>query len=354
MRTLIFGVITFASFVLHAGDAAASNEVIFVKADGWELTASAVSNIVMVQARVRELARKPVKPETFPLWANRAAYNVMHGMLYTHLLESEFIRRGVSRTPESDAEILSRYNQRARQKDVCENDLVAKFGSLEGTFREQFARDSLLEAGFRGLPECEVTDADVKARYQTLSNRMARVEKINKKAYLKAEKAYARLNAGESWETVATNMTEDALIEETYSDNWKDWGTYKLAQIETEDLMKALLAMKPGDYTKPIETDEGLVIVRLVAKDEEFYSLARILFRMGVKVEFPEPDLLRQQLVMEKRDAYQEKILPILRDQAKVEYPLGTNFVYKIWKEPTVSAKREPGMPLPRRFMKRR
>ena len=73
------------------------------------------------------------------------------------------------------------------------------------------------------------------------------------------------------------------------ADNWKDWMSLKLSKIEPMDLMVAVSELKPGGYTRPTETDEGLVIVKLLERDDDFCSLARILVRMGEEAACYEP-----------------------------------------------------------------
>lgn len=311
----------------------------FAVIGGEPLTAEYVSNTVMVSARIVELARRPVKPDQFARWGNAMAMKMTPGLIQAIMLDQELRRRGISQTADSDGKVLEKYNRMAKQKAGSIDELAPLFGDFEGHFRRQFERESRFQAFYATNRELEVTDEDVRLHYRSLTNSLKRLSRIDANARQKAEAAWSRLNGGESWEVVATNCTEDALLDKGNAENWKEWMSFKPEEVEPQELKSALAMLKVGGYTCPIETDEGLVIVRVTEREDNLISCARILFRMAIKLEIPTREEAIRDLRQEKKVQLQNEVLSDARERVKIEYPLGTNFTYRIWPMPTGKGK---------------
>ena len=104
---------------------------------------------------------------------------------------------------------------------------------------------------------------------------------------------------------------------------------------EMHALAEAVARLDPGQFTKPIETDEGIVIVKFIEKTEDdLYRCARILFELAIEpVPVPEKDL-EAHVAARKRASWQRSMQDEVAESYPAKFPLGTNFVYKIWKEP--------------------
>ena len=316
---------------------AASNlcHVALAVVDGRPLTAEAVKDAVMITGRTMELASGRKRPPLSGRSANLLAMRLTPQIVSSMILEQELERRGVMATKESDAALLHVYGKKVKKNVKSLDQLAALYGDLSDKFKIQFARESRFESFFSAEKKLAVTEEDLtKSKYYVdLTNRMVRSARINQRATNTLQKAWASLNAGVSWETVATNCTEDALWDPSLADNWKEWMSLDLNKLEPSNLQEAVSKLKPGEYTRPIETDEGLIIVKLLSREGNFVSLARILVRLGVVVEFPDRESAIKMIGRQKNHDFQKDLISSLRKKAKIDYPYGRRFKFKIWEE---------------------
>lgn len=310
--------------------------------DGKPLTAAEVKEAVLVAAKVKDLSTGRSGKQLDGRRANLQAMHLAPQLVSSMILDAELDRRGVKASAASDAAVFARYNDKFKRKSKTQTELFGRFGDLAPAFRRQFARESRYREMFDSLPELKVAEEEVDKYFRGISNRIVKCERINKRATNQIERAWKELNGGRPWDVVATNYTEDALLDESLADNWKDWISINLNKIEPMDLMVAVSKLKPGEYTRPIEVEEGVVIVKLLERDGDFCSMARILVRMAVTVEIPSREAAIRKIRKEKEVAFQKKTLAELKKKAKIEYPYGKRFVFKIWEEPV--AKQKPAV----------
>lgn len=308
-------------------------QVALAVVDGRPLTAAAVKDAVLITGRTMELASGRKRPPLSGRSANLLAMRLTPQMVSSMILEQELERRGVKATKESDAALLRVYGKKVRKNVKSLDQLAALYGNLADKFKIQFTKESRFRSFFAEEKKLTVTEEDVTKYYADLTNRMVRSVRINKRAANTLEKAWASLNAGVSWETVATNCTEDALLDPSLADNWKEWMSLELNKLEPLNLQEAVSKLKPGEYTRPIETDEGLIIVKLLSREGNFVSLARILVRLGVVVEFPDREAAIKMIGRQKNHDFQKDLISSLRKKAKIDYPYGRRFKFKIWEE---------------------
>lgn len=307
--------------------------VVFAIVDGNSLTAANVRDTVLISAKIAELAKKPIKDDKFSKWANHYAFRIMPRLVSSMLLEHEARRKNVVISPDDVAQQLAKYNKLTKQNAASIDELAPRFGDLESMFRRQFDRDCLLSAFFREKTELQVTDEDLKTYFTDATNRYNQALAINADAWKRGEAIYSRLKSGEKWEKVAKETSEDALLDESLADNWKDWVDAPLTAVEYEDVQTNVETLAVGSFTRPIETSEGLVIIKLLGIENDFYHCARILLRMAYNVEIPTTDAARKELAKEKMTDFQTDLLADLREKAKIEYPMGKKITFKIWPE---------------------
>jgi len=301
---------------------------------GQEITVADVSNTVVVVGRIQELAKRPIRENLFPQWANSYSLKLAPGLMQAALLERAVRDRGVKPTAASDAATLAKYNRMTRQKAANLDVLAPLFGDQAETFRRQFARESVFEAFYLGNGCDIVTEKDVTAYYRAQTNLLNRCRKVTERGWAKGRAAHAKLKAGEPWESIAKDYSEDGDIEPTNADNWKEWIILPIGKIDSKNLADAVAKLEVGGFTEPVDIDEGLVIVKLNAKDGENLELARILIRLGCEMEIPDREEAERQIRANKRAELQRKVLEEAHTKYKVEYPRGTNFVLKIWNVP--------------------
>lgn len=308
-------------------------DVVFAVVNGRPLTAAAVRDAVNVDARVLKLAKKAPEKKDFARWANRRAVRLMPMLVSGYLWEEEVRREGIVPLSNDCALVLSGYNRRANRKAANIDELAPKFGKLEGYFRNQFERECLFAAYARERFDDSVSDRELSDFYLTKTNDLRRAARIDAEAAARSQEAWSKLHSGVAWEKVAEEYSEDTLIDEGNSVFAREWGRFRPQDFGADALGALLQKLKAGEYSKPTETDEGMLIVRVNAIENGVYSCARIIFRMAQPVVVPEPDEAREQLKNEKLLNAQRTLIRRLRSEAKIEYPMGTNFVYRIWKD---------------------
>lgn len=107
----------------------------------------------------------------------------------------------------------------------------------------------------------------------------ADMAKTNAIQFAKATNVWEKLKAGADFVKTARVNTE---APEEIEDNC-EWATIDDKFMDDEPALKAAVkALKPGEFTPPIEADGGILIVRLDSLEEDSgYAVSRIFFRKG-------------------------------------------------------------------------
>lgn len=333
MKSLACFVVFASLLVSGCGCSSHGDETVLAVVNGHQLTAEYVKNVVLIQARMAELAGRAIDSKAFANWANSRAMQIIPQLVSAELLEEEIRRAGVQPTEADELKVLTGYNRATSQKAPNLEALAPLFGEQERAFREQFARSLRFAAYWRHQRSDAVSAKDVAGFYAAKSNDVRRAAWIDKTARERGEKAWARLQRGEPWEKVAADCSEDKLVDETNAEFARDWATVGLDGFGYPELAKAIFNLEVGQFSKPVETEEGLMIVKVTEKAGNNKTLARILFRMAQPVEVPAEDEAREQLASERAERAQLALQERLMKEATIEYPLGSNFVYRIWEE---------------------
>jgi len=323
---------------VRVDDASCTNAVserVFAVVNGEAVTEEDVRTAIMVHAKSSELAGRPISEKEFPRWANAVAAQMIGGLINTRLMEQEIRREKLEVLPEDGAKVLNAYSEQAAQEATDVESLAAKFGDLKDAFRRQFETSVRLAAYERTHWVNPVPDAFVRQYYALISNDFQRAQAIDAEAHVKADKAHARLKAGEAWDVVA-QISEDKLVTPAAERYARDWTWVGEDAMGIKELAVALPTMKVGDFTAPLDTPHGLMIVKLLGRDKKLSHLSRILFRMAQPVNLPADKAgVRRILEEQIRDSRRTSTLERLQKCAKIEYPMGTNIAYRIWKEET-------------------
>lgn len=177
----------------------------------------------------------------------------------------------------------------------------------------------------------------VNATEEEISTRLANIVKYNKMVdatnalvRVKGEQVYAKLKAGEDFGKLSDNYSDDPGKEEG-----GEWGWFLLDKIEGDELKAKIAALKKDEYTAPLDTVYGLMIVKLLEtregpgeKDKE-YHLARILLRLGAYAEDVSREEMREMILKRKSRELQKSVVDDLRKSAALNYPNGTNLFKK-------------------------
>lgn len=301
--------------------------------DGRPLTVGNVRDVVKVRANMERLAGRAPQGATLTNWMNACAMQILPGLISAELLEAEIRRLGEKPDDADYANVLQDYNKATGQNAKTLDELAAKFGEAEAAFRRQAGRSALFRAYNRRHTAKPATKDDLPAFYAELTNKIENAKQIDALAHKNADKAWERLRVGEDWAKVAKECSEDRFVDEENVGFADDWATVGLDGMAYPELAKALPNLKMGDFSKPLETDEGLIIVKVTEVVDNRRTLARMLFRMAQPVEVP-PDEASALAVIdrERKKDSDEMLMERLREKAKIEYPMGETFKYVFWK----------------------
>lgn len=183
-----------------------------------------------------------------------------------------------------------------------------------------------------GKTKVTVTEADIDEIIRRTNEMQANSVKVLGEQRAKAQKAYERLVAGESFDMVAGES--ELADEDEGSGAWGDFSISEFAQLCPE-LVGQVSQLKVGGFTKPVECADAIYIVELKEKvgsgeisavrlEPERLTLRRIVFRLPVMYEPGSREEIREGLRDEKRSDYQKNVLlPALLKKAKILYPSG-------------------------------
>ena len=301
--------------------------------NGKPLTDAFVRDVVNVNAKIREFSGKKVAEKDFRDWANKEAARVFPGLVSAQILEDGLAAMGIASGTNETRRLLTQYNLILRRRATSPEELFGLFGDLAEAFKLQFGRSCLFEAFNVHFADQEVTEAEIDDLLDDKKMLESVAADIDKKGKANAEKAWQRLKAGEDWDKVAKECSEDKLVDSNNESFAKDWATVDKEGFGYPELAIALRTLHKGDFSKPLDVDEGLIIVKVIEewKDTKKYTLARMLFRMAEPVTIPSRDEAREEIRAKKAFAKQDALVNDLKKKAVVTYPCGTNFNFKVF-----------------------
>ena len=320
-----------------ASEPKTDESTVLVALTNRNITVNVVSNRIQILDKIKTAQGRKIKGKRFPYWANITAMKIVPALVAAARFDLKFDSEHFRETESSDALVLAKYN-RLLKKDYPDADsLIASFGPLAPEFKRQFTHESRMEAYYATIPALTVTQKDIERYYSTYSNRLAMATQANSNVLARANETYAKLKGGANWDELAPQMTDEGKSEDdaASTNNWREWEDIAPKDFYLPAVAEAVGTMKPGEISAPIETSEGIVIVKFLGKTEDNrYRCARILFYLAILPEEIPQKSLQAYLKQKKRYQRQFSVLAELREMYPAQYPLGTNFTYKIWKEP--------------------
>jgi len=313
------------------------DETAFALIDGKPLTAADVKDAVLLQARIAELSGGRIPEESFTNWANTTGMRMVGRLINTRLLVLACEKEKIEPSEEDWKSVSDGFCRVVHLESMPREELIAKFGDCGDILRQTMRESALIAAYERMRFVHKVSEEMIDQYYVLKTNAMDLAKRTDDEARAKAEKAYARLKAGESWAKVAAECSEDKLALAANDIYRTDWVVVDAGAMGMPELARQLPTMKVGDYTTPFEHRDGMIIVHLESKgggSNVQYGLSRMLFRMAAPVQMPKDrktaeDAVRRQMLVSSRKYLLEKI----RSETKIEYPLGEKFKYPIWKD---------------------
>jgi hypothetical protein len=221
---------------------------------------------------------------------------------------------------------------------INEQDLERKFmelGRVGQSLKALMVENALIRS-FREAEHGEtlkVTPLEVENRILAIKAYHERAEATNQLVMAKGLTLYEQLKKGDDFFKLAARYSEAA------DKPIGEWGTFLKGEVEHAKLREAAFALPVGAVSEPIDTEEGLVIIKVMERKEEAIgpavapgpatvTLGRIVLRMaegGTGAKLPTREEVEKALTNEKVKALQQNWLPALVSKSSIAYPNGTN-----------------------------
>ena len=199
------------------------------------------------------------------------------------------------------------------------DDMMGFLGDKAADFDEHVmveARWSCAYDHMVSLEPTNVTQEVIDFELKRVADFNKRADITNAVAHAHATNAWNRLKAGESFETVASEMSE---LKYERKDKGK-WANLDWQQMECDPpLLKYARQLKPGEYSPPIEADNGLMILRVDKKDDKECHMSRIFFHLPNYCRVPTADELTQRIKKEHADRVFKKTYAKLKAAAEIK-----------------------------------
>jgi hypothetical protein len=324
-------------------------DAVIVSVNGVALTREAYDDGVALKEALHQLTRPQATPQEFkalrPFWSQSVV--------------KEFVARQVilqeARTKKhqaSPAAIQAIRSDMCKLLKVEEDGLEKKFTEMGRVGRglAQFMAENALIRSFREAEHQQkltVSNEQVDAYLAKVKAYQEVCEATNKLVIAKGKALCEQLKSGEDFIKLAEQYSE-------VKDNpVGEWGTFVKGEIEHAQLRDAAFSIPVGAVSEPIDTAEGLVIIKVFSRSIEVLGpttvstgpstvkLGRILLRMadgGLHVPPPSREEVEKMILEQRVKNVQNEWIPALAAKVLIEYPNGTN----LWKvaERTVPGKR--------------
>ena len=276
-------------------------------------------------------------PDVVSYRTNRAKTFVGE-FLTKQLLLQEARRRNLVPSPESKAKMADVLAKRAKLEKKTPEAYLRSVGEKESReiladLEEQALISTLRENEFG--ERLKVSDKDIQALRDRIAGYNRMCEATNALVKARGVAVCERLRKGEDFAKVAAEVTEDPGEGDV-----SYWGEFARGEIEDAGVRNAAFTLPVGAVSDPLDTEEGLVIIKVldrkgvdavVAAASATVKLGRIVLRLGEFKTVPEDDqVLRAKLERERLGELQTEWLKRLQQQARIEYPNGTNFWKKV------------------------
>jgi len=317
---------------------ALANDAVVVRIDGKDLTrgeilAQGKTVLLLNMNKARKTKIKKREIQALERYCKSAVWKEVAKAAVVRYVRDKGLEVPQDAISRATRKFESQYGARSRKLKRRHNLADLKYMLGKNAFRADYMIKDM--ALFEVMTNDVVKNAKIAITDEMIMERLAQIKEANKRAaatnefvFAKATNVWSRIASGElEFEKAAVEFSEDEYIGEGC-----EWGTFTRDQLEGEDAVLALLpTLKTGDITPPVESDGGVAILRRDEDDsDKTYSFSRVFFRLPYFYDEETPEEARAAL---KDLKFHEAIQTAIKDSTaklKVEYPEGTNLVWKI------------------------
>ena len=305
---------------------------VIVSVNGDQLTRAGYEEILDVLEFYYKNKKPRAKADDVKMYRQYRARSLVGEYVMKQLLLQEANRRGLKATQENlDFMLNLVLADAAKMKGKTINEFLASAGHMGDLVRKDMKEQALIrtlrQAEFGG--RLTITDDDVKKAKENIAKYNLMCDATNALVHAHANDVYQRLREGADFSQVAAKESQVA------DSDGGLWGTFEKSELKDEQLRNLVFTCPVGEISKPLDTEDGMVIVKVLdragidspmAAQTATVKLARILFLLGEYRKIPDEAALRIDLEKNRLASLQRDWLAGLMKTSRLEYPNGTNF----------------------------
>ena len=296
---------------------------VLLSVGGRELTVSNLNDKIEMMVRIRSLADKPPSKKELKDWKATLKTTYPDVFIMQAVIADYAREKGISIDKATTAYYQKKAVRRLNSKKIKNyKQLRKKLGSFAKVLDERIVEEALLNEVRKHIAHANPTNFPpdyVKARCQERKDYNARMVLTNAVIYARATNVWEQLKSGADFGELAQKYTE---IESEAKDKG-ELGVIGLQQIQDEPKFAQVLRdLKVGEFSAPVEADNGVSIIRMDSKnvEKDEYGFSRIYFRLPMLAKVFDEKEMEKRLQKEYNERIVgEKIEQMVRS-AKVEY----------------------------------
>ena len=257
------------------------------------------------------------------------------------LIRQEAEKNGLNLTRDEVEKHAASVLSSLKTRDLGVEGTAAKVGGRAGAFftrllRAELLQEKLLQSPtFRGA--LAVTAQEITNRVEFVKKFNANAEKMNRLARERLVAAKKEILAGAKFRDITRKYAE---VHPEYGEKWTTLELGELVGEWEQNLKDWLKTAKVGDISDPIDLEDGIAIVGLLAKGEGevpanmevpmLYSLVRCTLYARESLPDKTPAEAEKTVADLKRAEALKALGKRLMDRAAIEFPNGTNFFARV------------------------
>ena len=253
------------------------------------LTRNQVEKMAQLRVKMAKLSQRNISSGQLDRLVKRAKKEAVpffvQSRIYSDYLSSCGVTVDQSELDEYKASMAKSYKLKdfgEIKNGLSEEEVVMLEDQILGLLSVKKAKATIIEKADIHISEGEIDEF------------IAKVDRMN--AISAATNTVVYAHATNVWQKIASQETtfEEAVedfSEDESLDEGGEWGRFSLENLRDEPiLVEWLLKLAPGAISPPIESDNGLAIIKLLeppTADNPTYRIARIFFRLPLSWEQP-------------------------------------------------------------------
>lgn len=304
-----------------------SPEDVIVSIEGVDLTCAEYKKMLgKIETRFR--ASGNTDNTKVNVYMKGRARNLVTEFLNRQLLICEAKSRGLKVPPEMLKSIEDGYKKQADRIGTTLDQMISKMGDTRADFDKRVQERALIKTLIQEQfgDSLRVTAEDIKTEKESYVKYNEMCDATNKLVIARGKQLMEELKGGADFGLTALACSEDEGVDPTV------WGEFTRLELDEAEISSAAFTKPVGSIQGPFDTDEGLVIIKILerkgvdpgaAETEPTVKLARILLKMGQNFVCPADDQLKRDIMERKRKNAMQPFLVTLNKKFRVEFPHG-------------------------------